>query len=80
MNWLAWFLVVWSAILAGVALFVIVDARNAFDADETTMTLSGYIKRWRRLRRYRTWLLGSWICLLVLVPVYLFAHLVLEVL
>ena len=78
MNWLAWFGLVWATILAGVAVFVYVDARNAFDGDPATATLSGYIKAWRRKRPYRSFVLGSFIVGTALVPVYLFAHLVLE--
>ena len=80
MSWLAWFGLLWLTILAGVTLFVAVDARNAFDGDPGTATLSGYIKAWRRKRRSRAWLLGGVIVLLALIPVYLFCHLVLELL
>jgi len=78
MHWLSFFVLLWIGILSGVAVFVAVDARNAFDDDPTTRTLSGYIKAWRRARAYRTALLGACVCSLVLVPVYLFLHLVLE--
>jgi hypothetical protein len=77
-NWLAFFGLLWAGILAGVAVFVVVDARNAYDGDPATATLSGYIKRWRRLRKARSWLLTIVCLLLVLVPVYLYCHLVQE--
>jgi hypothetical protein len=77
--WLTFFLSLWFLILAGVAVFIVVDAHNAFDGDPTTATLSGYIKAWRRKRAYRSYLLGTVIAGLVLIPIYLFAHLVLEV-
>ena len=47
--------------------------------DPETATLSGYIKAWRRKKPGRSWLLGAVIVGLVLIPIYLFAHLVLEV-
>jgi hypothetical protein len=78
MTWLEFFLILWALILSGVSVFVVVDARNAYDGDPATATLSGYIKQWRRRRPYRTPLLGGCVCSLVLVPVYLFLHLVLE--
>jgi hypothetical protein len=78
MTWLGFFTGLWTLILGGVAIFVVVDARNAYDGDEETPTLSGYIKAWRRQEPYRTPLLGACVCSLVLVPLYLFAHLVLE--
>ena len=78
--WLTFFVGLWALILAGVALFVVVDARNAFDGDPSTATLSGYIKAWRRRSAKRAYLLGAVIVSLVAIPVYLFAHLVLELL
>jgi hypothetical protein len=78
MSWIVFFGLLWLAIALLVTLFVGVDARNAYDRDESTMTLSGYIKRWRRRRPYRTPLLAAAVLMLVLIPVYLFLHLVLE--
>ena len=79
MNWLLFFALLWAIIAGFVALFVVVDARNAFDGDPETRTLSGYIKRWRRKSPVRAGVLGTVIVGLVLVPAYLFCHLVLEV-
>ena len=78
MMWLLFFGILWVAIAILVTAFVGVDARNAYDGDPRTATLSGYIKQWRRRRPYRTPLLGACVLLLLLVPVYLFVHLVLE--
>jgi hypothetical protein len=78
MTWLGFFAIVWAVILAAVIIFVVVDARNAYDRDETTATLSGYIKIWRRRHARRSYLLGAACAGLVLVPVWLFFHLVLE--
>ena len=76
--WLLFFALLWFAIALLVTVFVGVDARNAYDRDPATRTLSGYIKQWRRRRRYRTPLLAGCVGVLVLVPAYLFAHLVME--
>lgn len=68
---------VWgSAAIFG--LFVWVDARAAFDHDDVTHTASEKIKRWRRKAAWRTVALSAAIGALALIPVYLFAHLVLE--
>jgi hypothetical protein len=76
--WLTFFLGLWALILLGVAVFIVVDACNAFDENDATPTFSGYIKAWKCRRPYRTPLLGAICASLVLVPVYLFLHLVLE--
>jgi len=77
-TWLQFFAALWALIFAGVVVFVVVDARNAYDADETTATLSGYIKAWRRRHARRSYLLGIGCAGLLLIPIYLFFHLVLE--
>ena len=61
------------------AAFTWVDAKAAFDNDPDTHTASERIKHWRRLRRWRAVLLAGAICALAAIPVYLFLHLVLEV-
>jgi hypothetical protein len=76
--WLALFVTLWALITALVVVFVIIDYRNAFDNDPDTPTFSGFIKRWRRARWYRTPLLGSACLGLFLPPPWLFGHLVLE--
>lgn len=78
MSWLLFFVLLWAVILGLVVVFVVVDARNAYDGDERTATLSGYIKRWRRKKRGRAVALSAVIAFLALIPVYLFIHLVLE--
>lgn len=59
--------------------FVYWDIKAAFDKDPDTHTASERIKRWRRSSPYRTVLLASVIACLAAIPVYLFAHLVLEI-
>jgi len=78
LMWILFFALLWFFIAILVTVFVGVDARNAYDGDPETATLSGYIKQWRRRKPYRTPLLGGCILALVLIPVYLFIHLVLE--
>jgi ABC-type sugar transport system permease subunit len=79
MSWLGFFLTLWGLIIALLSAFVVVDARNAYDKDPETPTLSEYIKRWRRKNAYRAGLLATTIATLLVIPVYLFVHLVLEV-
>ena len=76
--WLLFFGLLWAGIALLLTVFITVDARNAFDGDPETATLSGYIKAWRRQREGRSLLLAATISSLVLIPVYLLAHLVLE--
>ena len=78
MSWLEFFLFLWAVIMFFTVMFVVVDARNAYDGDPSTATLSGYIKRWRRKKPGRSYLLTGVILFLALIPIYLFVHLVLE--
>lgn len=78
MNWLSFFAMLWGTIAALVLLFVAVDARNAYDQDPGTRTLSGYIRAWRRRGRGRAAVLGAAVISLTAAPIYLFGHLVLD--
>lgn len=75
---LTWFGWVWGLIGALLTAFIVVDAKNGYDNDPSTHTLSEYIKRWRRVSAVRSGILATGILSLVLVPAYLFCHLVLE--
>ena len=63
----------------GMLGFIAADATFAFDGDPSTWTLSGRIKQWRRGHPGRALLLTLAAAQLVLVPIFLFLHLVLEV-
>ena len=70
------FLILSALAMAG---FVVTDAIYAFDGDPSTHSLSEKIKAWRHGHSGRTFLLAATIFELVLIPFYLFIHLVLEV-
>ena len=60
------------------AYFAFVDANAAFDGSPETHTASERIKRWRRRSELHTLALAGVVAALAVIPVYLFAHLIFE--
>jgi len=68
-----------GAALAALVGFTFVDAKQAFDRDPSTRTLSDYLKTWRRLSWTHFAALAAGIGAIVAVGIVLALHLLAEV-
>ena len=77
-DWLIYFGFLWGLIGSLVALFVVVDARNAFDGDPPTATLTSFLRAFTRRSRGHTALMASLILSLFIIPTWLYFHLIVQ--